>query len=65
MTGYAVFASHDCTQWPPYAPITGQDLDSDSTNPSLTAGLGLNLEFFLVAEAGDGGQIGPLGHYGM
>jgi hypothetical protein len=65
MTGYAVFASTDPTAWSHFAPITGQDLDMDTSNTQFTTGDGLNLTFYLVAEVGGGGQLGPLGHYGM
>jgi hypothetical protein len=65
MTGYAVFASTDATAWAHFAPITGQDLDMNPTNTQFTTGDGLNLTFYLVAEVGGGGQLGPLGHYGQ
>ncbi len=65
MTGYAVFASTDPTAWSHFAPITGQDLDMNTANTQFVAGLGLNVTYYLVAEVGGGGQLGPLGHYGM
>ncbi len=65
MTGYAVFASSDCTAWSHFANITGQDLDMNPANTQFTAGAGLNLTFYLVAEVGGGGQLGPVGHYGQ
>ena len=64
MTGYAVFAASDCTAWSHFTPITGQDLDMDPANTQFAAGDGLDLTFYLVAEVGGGGQVGPVGHYG-
>ena len=65
MTGYAVFASTDCTAWSAYSRITGQDLDLDSTNSQFTAGNGCGLTYYLVTQAGSAGEIGLVGSYGM
>jgi hypothetical protein len=60
MVGYGVYASSDCRTWLAFGPLAAVD----KTTTQVVAGAGLNLTFFLVAEVGVGGQIGPTGHYG-
>jgi hypothetical protein len=59
MAGYTVFGSADCTTWAAFSPVAEVGMTGQ-----VTAGQGLNLEFFLVAERGAYGETGPLGHYG-
>jgi hypothetical protein len=57
MTGYAVFASTDCTTWSAFSQVTGQDLDQDRTNAQFKAGVDCGLTFYLVTQAGSGSAI--------
>lgn len=66
MSGYAVFASTDCTAWGAFQNITAQDQDLDATDTNFEYPLPTDpLVFFLVREAGCTGNYGPLGHYGL
>ena len=59
---YGVFTSTDCRHWEYYGPFATVDKTQTGLPP---AGTGVNVTYFLVAEIGSDGLMGPLGHYGM
>ncbi len=58
MEGYVVLASSDCRAFSAFAPLATVDKNTAQVG---AAGTGLNVTYFLVAEVGQGGEIGPTG----